>query len=270
MRAFEVVCAVVTVLGGLSLMFIHFWTGIGVLDIAVVALAVALICEPKPLSRMWSVPLVLGAGWINYVVLHPAPMTVVATRQEDTSSLPRGVGLRNDVSYLRVSLVNDSGDDFSNIDLVLRPDVPIVSIGIVNAPSACSLHGDATKELVMIGTVRVELPTLKQGDTPIPLKQISTPEYRLICSQMVKLSSVEIIAEVATFDKKASRGIESGFHAMGAHKEDFGHIWLSPIGQPNSFVVYDKTSPRLVSVNGEYVAHFKPMAEHAQASVTQQ
>lgn len=266
LRALELLCAVLTVLGGLGMMFVNFWAGIIVLDVSAVILAIILIYERALLFRLFVIPWMLGIRWLNQSVLHPSPFTLMVQHQDDLSFLPAN-DHRDDVTYLHISLINDTDDDFSNIDLIVKPDVPIVSITMFpDVLTSCSLHGDSIKEMITIGTVRVEAPSLKRtnpdgSQTLIPLRQLSISQYRLVCSQIVRHSSVELVAAVATLKRRAptSHDFITGGPVFAKNGEKLGEIFWGFLDIPESMFGYDKTPPRYVHLSGQYTAHFRPI-----------
>lgn len=272
MRAVEVLSAVLTVLGGLGLMFVDFWTGISVLNVFAALLAILLACEKGIWLRLLIVPWVAGIGWIDYLVLHPTPIEIQAMDLGDNSTVPPGFMRRSDLTYLHLAIVNGTDEDLSNVDLVVKPDVSIVAIdNISGASSGCVLHGDVTKEMVTIGTIMIsEVQVFAgQGNTrqSVPVRQLATPVYRVVCLQIVKYSSVDFVMALGDLDVEDSPGKkeiarlapQQPMTFAGGAKEQFGTLFEGPRDFPESAFVYRKTAPKSIEAAVSYVAHFRPI-----------
>lgn len=262
----ELLSLVFSIIGGMGLLFVNFWAAVSFFDIGAIALAILLLFEKAIVRRLVSVPWIILASLINVFLLHPSDMGVVAVQMpDDFPNLPDGMPRRPDLTYIHISLLNMTGDDFSDVDLEIKPNAPIVAIGMYpSVQTTCALHGDLAKEMIKIGTVTIYRPTVTDSmGKPMALRQLSTPEYRIVCSKIVKGSSTEMIAAVARLNRERSNGNGVGniasIHALSKNKEDFGTVFLGSLNVPEGDFVYDKVSATVVSITGTYVAHFKPM-----------
>jgi hypothetical protein len=272
MRIAEVLCAVLAVLGGLGLMFIEFWTAVTVLDASALILAILLVCEQRVRNRLLAIPWAAVVLWISYLVLHPTPIDVGAIHLIDAADAPAGFPQRTDLTYLRFSMVNSNDEDLSNVDLLLKPDVPIVAFA--NASSAsigCIPHGDATKEMITIGKVMINGTTIIAGTgdsrRTVPARQLATPIYRVVCQQLLRHTSADFIVAVGTIDIQASPGRAAIASLSPTEKmpfadgkeEQFSALITGPRDVPDSDFVYRKTIPQQIEVAVSYVAHYEPI-----------
>ena len=229
-------------------------------------LIVALLYEEEHLIRLAVLPLLCLVGYLNYFLLRPCSIELMAMTLPiaNPSGLPPNVEYRPDVTYVRVGILNDTDDNLSDVDLTLKPDVPIEAIGAYSdVQTSCTLHGDATKEEIRIGTVQIyspymDMPSADGSKTMVAAKQLLVPEYRIVCSQIIKRSSIDFIVAVANLDQKKTTGLIWHAHAKSKEGEDFGTLWLGWREQPSDVFAYNKDTPQKVSIDVKYVAHFKP------------
>jgi hypothetical protein len=270
MRVAEALGLVITVLG-LGLMFLNFWSGILVLDIFGLMLAALLICA-RGLIRAFLLLLVPALAFINWYLFRPAEphvfVDILPYDRYSPDTAPSGAPWRPDVTYVNVSIINDTEFDFADVDLILTFDdgLSIVSLDQLSNVAGVAFHGDATKEVVTFKGVKTDQPsmTAKAPDGhlyDIPLKQLGTPQYRVTCPKLFNNSSRDMIVAVAKFDLTKSSDHERVMHItrfddQGAEE---GTLWFGPIADAPTQFVYDRVNPAYMLLTGSYVAHFKPV-----------
>jgi hypothetical protein len=277
-RVVELIALAVAFIGCVGVIPIHFYVGLGIMDVGTLVLVAALLYEEKHLIRFAVLPLLCLVGYLNYFLLRPCPMNLIAMSLPiaDSSGLPPDIEYRRDVTYLRVGILNDSADNFSDVDITLKPDVPIQAIGAYSdVQTSCTLHGDATKEEIWIGTVQLYSPAIEQRDangrkTLLAAKQLAVPQYRIVCSQIMKHSSIDFIVAVGTLNRKATTGVVSYFFAKSKEGEDLGTLLLGLKEQSSNAYVYDKSPTQKIAIDAKYVAHFKPFETKEARTVMQQ
>lgn len=284
MRWIEVLSALFAAFGGLGVMFINFCLAMSLMDGFGVVLIVLLLFE-RGWVRAFVVPATGILGLITWMLLQPAPITLFAVTQFDgeygPGTSPAGAPWRPDVTYVRVGILNDTNFDLTDADLTLSSDRSIVSLAQLSTLPDVVFHGDATKEEVNIGTIHVYDPSLSiqlNGHiVSIPLQQLATPQYRIICPRITKHSSADFIVAIATFDLDKSK-VDKNLVIHSQELENGAHVkmppniilWEGPASSPPTDFAYDKIAPQYITVHGTYTAHFKPFDINMRQSLSSQ
>jgi hypothetical protein len=148
------------------------------------------------------------------VVFVNAPLNTMVSIHRTTyapGTIIAGIKWRSEFTDLRMSLSNNTENDYREVDLYIEPNEPIALIGQLSTVPGVSLMGDLTKEQVEVGGMTFGPPglgsvLLGEDGRPlsvpinIPLTQASAPRYRVRCQSIIKKSGIELVLAIAGVD----------------------------------------------------------------------
>jgi hypothetical protein len=146
------------------------------------------------------------------IVFINAPLDTMATIHRVSyapGTIIAGIKWRPEFADLRLSLINNTDNDYKEVDIYVEPDEPIVLIGQLSNVLGVSFIGDLTKEQTLVGEATFGPPSLNLfGEAGhlltvpinVPMTQASAPRYRVRCQSIIKKSGIELVLAIAGVD----------------------------------------------------------------------
>ena len=170
-------------------------------------------------------------------------------------------------SDFRVLLSNDTDDDFSELDLVVKPNEPVVAVGINHELADATL---ATVSFSAVTTISyLEMARISAGSSfDVPLVLLATDSgYRVRCADFPRQSSIEIVMAIATINMNKGKSTDalpsvetSGpilwkGYVMQTHMSDGTNRWFRQQNDPITDDFWGiPPKPTIVNVDGSYIA----------------
>lgn len=245
-------------LGGASMMNgpEYFWVAVALVNLGLFLLAVDIFSERWSIASVrWifiSVVAIFAVAfnWAWVLTDYPLEFTSVAIdseHQEGTSIA--GISWHPKFTELQVFITNPSKSNYSDIDVIVRPDMPVAKVAQRTDFQGVSLqdrHG-ATTNLIRVNGH-------EKATVPLTLLAIDAG-YRVRVEKLLAKTSIHLtfaVVNIRSAKKPASPSEAfTEKHQLIMNYEDGTHYWY---GLDGTDAYADRELPKMVKIDGEYTA----------------
>jgi hypothetical protein len=256
-----------------------FWWAVGFFYVGLAVLGVDLYYEKMPPIKkgiFWSAGFTLAAVIGIKVVFVSAPLRVEMLFFHDEQPNIRdlgGIDWRPPYSELRISIWNTSKVDYDDLNILIRPELPVADAAIVGNNY---LGASIESEKPVIFVFNISGPAQPKIDKQLVLLASETG-FRLRCARLLKEGGhIDIVMAILGDRDELLSKAASGF-LKGAADKDFCEAWT--IVSSNQLVIYGykgadiygprPTNMKSVDFQGTYVAAQRIRTESLQQEITE-
>jgi len=248
-------------LGGFGVIPVFYWPGVALCYMGFVILALDPYFDPDLKQRRISQAAVLtficalAAIFTFGFVFAPSKLEVGA--ESYASNYPAGAkvaGIKWSSKYteLRVAIANPSNRDYENLDLVLRPDQPVVEISQLDDSQKVSFEE--------VQHASVHYITNNEQSLAPRVVIASTDGYRVRCDRLRAHSRVNIVMAVASIAADSGGAFDNNGDVrpdatLEMSFEDGGKIWFNDAINDKYFE--KRPTVNTLGVNGQYQANMR-------------
>jgi hypothetical protein len=273
------------VIGGWSLIPTSYEWGVGIVYLGFALCLAESIWEPELLDRAYQIQIVvvsivicLLAVFTVRVVLIRAPIRFhTLTTDIDYSTpgvtAPAGIAWRPFFSELDLSITNPNGDNYSDVDVLVRPDLPIAAIAQlsdlpnVSFENAYGLNARVTLEEKQTNKLMMSMDLLA-----------TDAGYKIHCGVIPPNSSLTLVMAIVDVDRTEARTVQPGdtfatlppgvsfpqaapkhlsAEATISDKDGVFHYWYGSKENDTLFLSNPKPKPKQITVVGAYTANYR-------------
>jgi hypothetical protein len=213
---------------------LNFWVGITISGIAELCLLVALfVLIGKVVVRVLSMVSAIIAYaiivWSLWVPITIAPLLASGPGNYATDTDVYGIKWQPDFSDLTLLLHNYGDNDLTNLDIIVRTDLTIVTVGMAPGINTCS-----SEPYMPVPFAAARITALggqsTQNEIPLLKGKVSANVYRLRCERLSAHSQIE--AKLPIVGNKSD---------TGKHQSTWAKIWVGLMAgyRPSSFDYYE-------------------------------
>ena len=242
-----------------------YWPAVSCLYLSCVLILLDLCFGENQLSAWWRVGIAIGiAAFVVWFTLKfvfvesPLEVSALSDMAEQQQKEVGGIRWRQEYVELDVYIKNSTAHAYSDLDIIIRPDFPIVSIKQTDGPPV-RFESRGLNDLHQV----VKMPAQPTKENPLVLVATDAG-YRVRCARLVGGESISLIAALADIrwnPHPNSKGQMAGFfdpdYILKLHSsEDFGNYWYGH-KDFDYFTPRSGTTPTWMTVDESYTVLYR-------------